>query len=73
VEKQLQPYSELDLTIAVMGCIVNGPGEAREADYGIAGGDLEGLLFKKGKIIKKVAEKDLLNELMAIIKADVQK
>jgi (E)-4-hydroxy-3-methylbut-2-enyl-diphosphate synthase len=73
VEKQLQPFSELDLTIAVMGCIVNGPGEAREADYGIAGGEQEGLLFKKGKIIKKVPEKDLLNELIAIIKADVQK
>ena len=73
VEKQLKPFSKLDLTIAVMGCVVNGPGEAREADYGIAGGELEGLLFKKGKIIKKVPEKDLLNELMAIIKADVQK
>ncbi len=73
VEKQLQSYSELDITIAVMGCIVNGPGEAREADYGIAGGEQEGLLFKKGKIIKKVPEKNLLNELMAIIKADVQK
>lgn len=73
VEKQLKPYSELDLTVAVMGCIVNGPGEAREADYGIAGGEQEGLLFKKGKIIKKVPEKDLLNELIAIIKADVQK
>ena len=73
VEKQLEPYSELDLTVAVMGCIVNGPGEAREADYGIAGGEQEGLLFKKGKIIKKVPEKDLLNELMAIIKTDVQK
>jgi len=73
VEKQLKPFSELDLTIAVMGCVVNGPGEAREADYGIAGGDQEGLLFKKGKIIKKVSEKNLLNELMAIIKTDVQK
>lgn len=73
VEKQLRPFSELDLTVAVMGCIVNGPGEAREADYGIAGGEQEGLLFKKGKIIKKVPEKDLLNELIAIIKADVQK
>jgi (E)-4-hydroxy-3-methylbut-2-enyl-diphosphate synthase len=73
VEKQLKSYSELDLTVAVMGCVVNGPGEAREADYGIAGGEQEGLLFKKGKIIKKVPEKDLLNELMAIIKADVQK
>ncbi len=73
VEKQLKPFSEMDLTVAVMGCIVNGPGEAREADYGIAGGEQEGLLFKKGKIIKKVPEKNLLNELMAIIKADVQK
>ncbi len=73
VEKQLEPFSELDLTVAVMGCIVNGPGEAREADYGIAGGEHEGLLFKKGKIIKKIPEKNLLNELIAIIKADVQK
>ncbi|MBL7149077.1 MAG: flavodoxin-dependent (E)-4-hydroxy-3-methylbut-2-enyl-diphosphate synthase [Candidatus Cloacimonetes bacterium] len=73
VEKQLKPFSKLDLTVAVMGCIVNGPGEAREADYGIAGGEQEGLLFKKGKIIKKIPEKNLLNELMAIIKADVQK
>jgi (E)-4-hydroxy-3-methylbut-2-enyl-diphosphate synthase len=73
VEKELRPFSELDLSVAVMGCIVNGPGEAREADYGIAGGEQEGLLFKKGKIIKKVPEKDLLNEFIAIIKADVQK
>ena len=48
-----------------MGCVVNGPGEAREADLGIAGGIGEGLLFKKGEIIKKVPEEDLLKELKA--------
>ena len=47
-----------------MGCVVNGPGEAREADIGIAGGKGEGLIFKKGEIIKKVKEKDLIEELM---------
>jgi (E)-4-hydroxy-3-methylbut-2-enyl-diphosphate synthase len=52
------------LTVAVMGCAVNGPGEAREADIGIAGGKRTGLLFRKGKIIKRVAERDLLSELM---------
>jgi (E)-4-hydroxy-3-methylbut-2-enyl-diphosphate synthase len=51
------------ISIAVMGCAVNGPGEAREADFGIAGGDGEGLIFAKGKIIRKVPEEDLLNEL----------
>ena len=47
-----------------MGCVVNGPGEAREADIGIAGGKGEGLIFKKGEIIKKVKEEDLIEELM---------
>ena len=47
-----------------MGCAVNGPGEAKEADIGIAGGIKEGLIFKKGEIIKKVKEEDLLCELM---------
>lgn len=51
------------ITIAVMGCVVNGPGEAREADIGIAGGNGEGLIFKKGEIIKKVREEDLFEEL----------
>lgn len=54
----------LNLKVAVMGCVVNGPGEAKEADIGIAGGIGEGLLIKKGEIIKKVPEKDLLNTLM---------
>ena len=50
------------LTIAVMGCAVNGPGEARHADFGIAGGIKEGYIFSKGEIIKKVPEEKLLEE-----------
>ena len=53
-----------DITVAVMGCVVNGPGEAREADIGIAGGDKEGLIFKKGEIIAKVPEDQLIDRLM---------
>ena len=52
------------VTVAVMGCAVNGPGEAREADIGIAGGKGSGILFKKGKVVRTVREKDLLRELM---------
>lgn len=54
---------DLDIKVAVMGCAVNGPGEAREADIGIAGGDGEGLIFRKGKVLRKVPENELLNEL----------
>ncbi len=53
-----------DIKIAVMGCAVNGPGEAREADIGIAGGRGEGLIFKKGQIVKKVKEEELFEALM---------
>lgn len=53
-----------DIKVAVMGCAVNGPGEAREADIGIAGGHGEGLVFKKGEILKKVPENELLDTLM---------
>ncbi|MCM1048122.1 MAG: flavodoxin-dependent (E)-4-hydroxy-3-methylbut-2-enyl-diphosphate synthase [Clostridiales bacterium] len=53
----------LDIKVAVMGCAVNGPGEAKEADIGIAGGDGEGLLIKRGEIVKKVPEAELLNTL----------
>ncbi|MBE6798944.1 MAG: flavodoxin-dependent (E)-4-hydroxy-3-methylbut-2-enyl-diphosphate synthase [Ruminococcaceae bacterium] len=55
---------EKDITVAVMGCVVNGPGEAREADIGIAGGDGCGLIFKKGEILRKVPEEKLLEELL---------
>ncbi len=59
---------EKDITVAVMGCAVNGPGEAREADVGIAGGRGEGLVFRKGKILRKVPEDKLLEELLAEVK-----
>lgn len=62
VENMVQNY-DLDIRVAVMGCAVNGPGEAKEADIGIAGGIGEGLLIKKGEIIKKVPEAELLNTL----------
>ncbi len=62
VESFLQTI-EADITVAVMGCAVNGPGEARNADIGIAGGINEGLLFKKGEIIKKVKQEDIVQVL----------
>lgn len=58
-----------NIKVAVMGCAVNGPGEAREADVGIAGGVKEGLLFRRGEIIKKVKEDELIDELIQQIKA----
>ena len=57
------------LKIAVMGCPVNGPGEAREADYGVAGGKGCGLLFKKGEIVRKVPESELCSALMELIES----
>lgn len=64
VEKLVQDYP-LDIKVAVMGCVVNGPGEGKEADLGIAGGIGEGLLMKKGEIIRKVPEAELLDALKA--------
>lgn len=63
VENLAADYEHLNIKIAVMGCVVNGPGEAKEADIGIAGGNGEGLLIKKGEIIKKVSEEKLLSVL----------
>ena len=57
-------FCKKPITVAVMGCIVNGPGEAKEADIGVAGGDGCGLIFKKGEILRKVPEESLLDELM---------
>lgn len=67
VNKQLKNIKE-SIKIAVMGCVVNGPGEARVADYGIACGKRTGVIFKNGKIIKKYKEENLVTELMKIIK-----
>lgn len=62
VEEMVQEF-DLDIKVAVMGCVVNGPGEAKEADIGIAGGIGEGLLIKKGQVVKKVSEDELLETL----------
>lgn len=66
VEKRLEGCAK-DITVAVMGCAVNGPGEASHADFGIAGGNNEGILFRKGTIIKKVPMECLTDELIKLI------
>ncbi|MBE6064320.1 flavodoxin-dependent (E)-4-hydroxy-3-methylbut-2-enyl-diphosphate synthase [Clostridium cochlearium] len=67
VEKRLEDVDK-NIKVAIMGCVVNGPGEARESDIGIAGGKGYGLIFKKGKIIKKVKEEDLVEGLIEEIR-----
>ena len=69
VEKRLKSLGR-DISVAVMGCAVNGPGEASRADYGIACGDGEGVLFKKGAIIKKIPSDRLVGELFSIIESE---
>jgi (E)-4-hydroxy-3-methylbut-2-enyl-diphosphate synthase len=66
VEKEVQAIFQ-PITVAIMGCVVNGPGEAKEADIGIAAGKGVGLLFKKGRVVKKVREKDFTNILLGEI------
>ena len=65
VETMVTEFDDLNIKVAVMGCVVNGPGEAREADIGIAGGIGEGLIIKKGEVLRKVPEGALLAELRA--------
>ncbi len=74
IEKGLQPIEDKlrregkpSITVAVMGCAVNGPGEAKEADFGVAGGDGKGVLFANGQIIKTVAEEEIIKELFKLI------
>ena len=61
---------ERDITVAVMGCVVNGPGEAREADYGIAGGREKGIVFKKGQVVGSYPYEELFSALLALIEED---
>ena len=68
-EEALKDYNK-NITVAIMGCVVNGPGEAKEADIGVAGGDGCGILFKKGEIIRKIPEDKLLSELLTEIKKE---
>ena len=67
-EKLAEEFKDLDLKLAVMGCVVNGPGEAKEADLGIAGGKGVGLLFKKGEILKRAPE----GELIALLRKELE-
>ena len=69
VETRLEGLKK-PIRVAVMGCAVNGPGEAREADFGIAGGKGTGLLFRKGKVIRSVPESELIDALMEEIEND---
>lgn len=68
-EEALKDYKK-NITVAIMGCVVNGPGEAKEADIGVAGGDGCGILFRKGEIIRKIPEDRLLSELITEIKKE---
>ncbi len=63
VENMVEEFSDLNIKVAVMGCVVNGPGEAKEADIGVAGGIGEGLLIKHGEVVKKMPESELLEAL----------
>jgi len=68
VEERMAPYRTMNIHVAVMGCEVNGPGEARAADLGVAGGKGIGLIFKKGEIIRKVPEAEIVDALMDEVK-----
>ena len=68
VEERMLPYSNLNIHVAVMGCEVNGPGEARAADLGVAGGKGIGLIFKRGEVIRKVPEAQIVDALMEEVK-----
>lgn len=72
VENELK-HIKRDITVAVMGCVVNGPGEAREADYGIAGGVGKGLIFKKGEVLGTYPYEELCPRLISLIEADGEK
>ena len=65
VERMIEEFPDVTATVAVMGCVVTGPGEAREADLGIAGGEGEGLLFRRGEILRKIPEEEFLPALRA--------
>src|SRR6266446_1135547 len=69
VEEKMLPYSNLNIHVAVMGCEVNGPGEARAADLGVAGGKGIGLIFKRGEVIRKVPEVQIVDALMEEVKS----
>ena len=63
IEEFLNTLGDVKITVAVMGCAVNGPGEAKDADIGVAGGINEAILFKKGEVVAKIKQEDIVNEL----------
>ena len=67
IQKRIEISGLPGITVAVMGCVVNGPGEAKEADFGVCGGDGQGLIFQKGQIVEKVKEEELADRLLAMI------
>jgi (E)-4-hydroxy-3-methylbut-2-enyl-diphosphate synthase len=67
IEKFLETLPNVNIKVAIMGCVVNGPGEAKDADIGIAGGINEALLFKKGQIIKKIKQE----EIVPVLKSEI--
>ncbi len=71
VEEKLKPYKHCALTVAVMGCVVNGPGEAKTADFGIAGGNKKGIVFMKGETVKTAGEDSLVDELIKCIEDNI--
>ena len=74
IDEFLEQFPNANIKVAIMGCAVNGPGEAKDADIGIAGGIGEALLFKKGKIIRKIKQENIItelkNEIIKMINAD---
>ena len=72
VEEKLEHYKD-HFTVAVMGCIVNGPGEARDADYGVAGGKDDGVIFAKGRPLRKVGKEEIFDALFEEIAKDGRK
>ena len=71
IEARLLSEGKPGIKVAVMGCAVNGPGEAREADFGVAGGVGEGLIFRKGEVLKKVPEEHIVDALIELIEENI--
>ncbi|MBQ6948301.1 MAG: flavodoxin-dependent (E)-4-hydroxy-3-methylbut-2-enyl-diphosphate synthase, partial [Firmicutes bacterium] len=71
IERYMEEHHIPRMTVAVMGCAVNGPGEAREADLGVAGGDGKGVLIEKGEIIRTIPEEEICSQLIAEIKTRI--
>lgn len=72
VEQALKPFEDADITVAVMGCEVNGPDEAREADWGVAGGAKDGVIFRRGEVVEHVVPDELAKRLIELIRKELE-